>query len=142
MKFNTGFFDGLFGKKTTLQVPQDDGTSREVTATESWLKKMKDEGKIVRSENPPDTVIFHVIGLDGPETRHLRVGTDIPFAQYQKLKDPRTGALYGLTVYENGAPKTTIIGKEIWGQAETQFREIDRDGEESMKLAMKMLKNL
>ena len=44
MKFSTGFFDGIFGKKTTLQVPQDDGTTREVPVTEAWLKKMQAEG--------------------------------------------------------------------------------------------------
>jgi hypothetical protein len=142
VKFSTGFFDGLFGKKTTLQVPQDDGTTREVPCTEAWLKKMQDEGTTKMSEKPSDTVIFHVIGPDGSETRHLRVGTDIPSAQYQKLKDPRTGALYGLTVYDNGSPKTTVIGKQIWEQAKTQFGEIDRAGEESMKRAMEMFKNL
>jgi len=103
---------------------------------------MQDEGTTKMSEKPSDTVIFHVIGPDGSETRHLRVGTDIPSAQYQKLKDPRTGALYGLTVYDNGSPKTTVIGKQIWEQAKTQFGEIDRAGEESMKRAMEMFKNL
>lgn len=142
MKFNTGFFDGLFGKKTTLQVPQDGGTTREVPATEAWLKNMQAEGKISMSINRSDTVIFHVIGPDGSETRHLRVNTDIPDAQYQKLKDPETGALYGLTVYENGTQKTTVIGKQIWEQAKTQFEAIERTGEESIKRTMEMFKKL
>jgi hypothetical protein len=142
MKFSTGFFDGLFGKKTTMQVPQDDGTTREVPVTEAWLKKMEAEGKISMSERPSITVPFHVIGPDGSETRQLRVGVDIPDAQYQKLKDPNTGALYGLTVYESGAPKTTVIGKKIWDQARAQFGEIDRAGEESIKRTMEMFKKL
>ncbi len=142
MKFSTGFFDGLFEKKTTLQVPQDNGTTRDVPVTEAWLKKMQTEGKISMSEKPSDTVTIHVIGPDGSETRHLRVGVDIPDAQYQKLKDPKTGVLYGLTVYENGTPKTTVIGKQIWEQARTQFGAIDRAGEESMKRTMEMFKKL
>lgn len=140
MKFSTGFFDGLFGKKTTLQVPQEDGTTRDVPVTEAWLKKMQAEGKISKSEKQPDTVAFHVIGPDGSETRHLRVGVDIPDAQYQKLKDPKTGALYGLTVYENGTPKTSVIGKHIWDQARAQFGEIERAGEESIKRTMEIFK--
>lgn len=35
MKFSTGFLDGLFGKKTTLRVPKDDGTTREVPVIEA-----------------------------------------------------------------------------------------------------------
>ena len=62
--------------------------------------------------------------------------------QYQKLRDPKDGALYGLMVYENGAPKTTIIGKEVWEQANAQFGEIDREGEEFMKRTMDKFKNL
>ncbi len=142
MKFSTGFFDGLFGKKTTLQVPQEDGTTREVPVTEAWLKSMQTEGKICISEKPPDTVAFHVIGPYGSEIRHLRVGVDIPEGQYQKLRDPKTGALYGLTVYENGTAKTSVIGKQIWEQARTQLGEIDRAGEESIKRTMKMFKKL
>jgi hypothetical protein len=142
MKFSTGFFDGLFGKKTTLQVPQEDGTTRQVPVTEAWLKKMEAEGTISMSEKPSNTVPFHVIGPDGSETRHLRVGVDIPDAQYQKLKDPNTGALYGLTVYESGTPKTAVIGKTIWDQARAQFGEIDRAGEESIKRTMEMFKKL
>jgi hypothetical protein len=44
MKFSTGFFEGLFGKKTTLQVPQDDGTTKEVPVTEVWLNQMRAGG--------------------------------------------------------------------------------------------------
>ena len=103
---------------------------------------MQAEGNISMSETPPGTVAFHVIGPDGSETRHLRVGVDIPEAQYKKLADPKTGALYGLTVYENGTPKTTVIGKQIWEQAKAQFGEIDRAGEEAMKRTIEMFKKL
>jgi len=133
MKFSTGFFNGLFGKKTTLRVPQDDGTTREVPVTEAWLKKMQAEGKISMSEVKSSTVPFYVIGPDGSETRQLRVGTDIPEAQYEKLADPKTGALYGLTVYESGTPSTNVIPKHLWEQAKAQFGEIDRVGEEFMQ---------
>lgn len=142
MKFTTGFFDGLFGKKTILQVPQDDGTTRESPVTEASLKKMQAEGKISMSEAHSDTVPFYVIGPDGSETRRLRMGTDIPEAQYKKLADPQTGALYGLTVYEAGTPKTNVIPKHIWEQAKTQFGEIDREGEEFMQKTMDKFKNL
>lgn len=87
-------------------------------------------------------VPFYVIGPDGSETRHLRIGADIPEVQYKKLADPKTGALYGLTFYENGTPKTSVIPKQLWEQAKAQFGEIDRAGEEAMKATMEKFKNL
>lgn len=142
MKFSTGFLDGLFGKRTTIQVPQDDGTTRDVRVTEAWLKKMEAEGKISVPTVSPRSVPFHVIGPDGSETRSMRVGIDIPEAQYRKLADPETGALYGLTVYENGVPKTAVIAKHVWKQAMAQFGDIDREGEEFMKRTREKFKNL
>lgn len=142
MKFSTGFFDGLFGKKTTLQVTQDDGTTRDVPVTEAWLEKMQAEGKIDMTEAPSDTVPFYITGTDGSETRQLRVGTDIPEEQYKKLADPKTGALYGLTVYENGVPRTNVVPKHIWEQGEAAFGEIDRAGSEAKKRTMDRFKNL
>ena len=136
MKFSTSFIDGIFGKKIKIEVPQDDGTIREVLVTEAWLNKMQVEGKISMSEAPSSTVPFHVIGPDGSETRHLRVGKDIPEAQYKKLADPQTGALYDLKVYENGNPSTNVIPKHLWEQAKAQFSEIDRTSEEFMQELM------
>ncbi len=103
---------------------------------------MQTEGKIEMSESLPSTVPFHVIGPEGAETRQLRVGVDIPQAQYEKLVDPGTGALYGLTVYEKGVPKTTAIPHHVWEQARAKFAEIDREGEESMRKIMGKLENL
>jgi hypothetical protein len=128
VKYSTGIFDEIFGKKRLLEVPQEDGTTREVFVTEAWLKKTQAEGKISTSEPHRRTVPFHVVGPDGSETRHLQVGEDIPEARYKRLADPQTGALYGLTVYEAGKPKTSIIPKHIWEQARAQFEEIDRAG--------------
>lgn len=142
MEFSTGFFDDLFGKKITLQVPQDDGTIRDVSATEAWLKKMQAEGKLSISEAPPATVPLHVIGPDGSETRQLRVGADIPDVQYKELADPKTGALYGLTVYKNGIPETSVIPKHLWEIAKAQFGEIERAGEEDMRVTMEKLRSL
>lgn len=142
MKFSTGFIDGLFGKQTTLKMPQDDGTMLEVPVTEAWLKKMQAEGNITMSEKLSDLVPFHVIGPDGSETLQLRVGCDIPEVEYQKLRDPKDGSLYGLTFYENGSPKTTVVGKEVWEQAKATYAEIDRQGEQFLNSTMDRLKNL
>jgi len=142
MKYSTGFIDNLFGKKIMIEMPQEDGTMREVPVTEAWLHKMQAEGKISMSNKQSDLVPFHVVGPDGSETLQLRVGVDIPEAQYKKLRDEKDGALYGLTVYENGEPKTTVIAKEIWEQAKAQLAEIDREGEEFIKGTLDKLKNL
>lgn len=145
MKFSTGFFDGLFGKKTTLKMPQDDGSTKDVPVTEAWLKKMLETGKISMSENLYDPIPFHVIdpiGSNDSETRHLRVGIDISREQYQKQADPITGDLYGLTVYENGMPKTSVISKQLWEQAKAQFEEMERTYQESTENYMSEINTL
>ena len=140
VKFSTGFFDGLFGKKTTLQVPQDDGSIRDVPVTVAWLKKMEADGiaKISKSE----TVPFYVSGPDGSETKHLKVGVDIPEAHYKKLADPETGALYGLTFYESGTPTTNIVPKHVWEQAKAHVKEIDQANKEFMQQTIDRFKDL
>jgi len=126
MKFSTGFFDGIFGQKMMLRVPQDDGSEKEVRVTKAWFEKMESEGKLGVPETQYDSVPFHVIGPDGSRTRHLLVGVDISQERYEKLVDPTTGALYGLTVYEGGEPETSVVPKHIWQRAKDEFAEIDR----------------
>lgn len=142
MKFSTGFLDGLFGKKTTIRVPQDDGTTIEAPVTEAWLKKMEAEGEISMSEVPSDTVPFYVIGPYGSETLRVQVGKDIPKAQYKKLADPQTGALFGLTFYENGIPKTSFVPRHMWEQALEGTVRAKELTDEFMKETMDQFKNL
>jgi len=95
MKFNTGFFDGLFGKKVTLQLPQDDGTTREVRVTKAWLEKMTEKGELDYHGKPSEEVLHDNISpndivikldkyrtelvslmdtIDGPINNHLEIG--------------------------------------------------------------------
>jgi hypothetical protein len=133
MKFSTGLFDSLFGKKTTLEIPQDDGTLKKVRVTEAWLKRMKNEGHFTISEVSDQVVNFHVLGLNRIETQKLRVGTDIPKAKYEKLKDDESGDLYGMTVYKNGTQTTNVISKQMWKMAKEQYDEIEEAGKKSME---------
>jgi len=142
MKYHTGLFDKLFGKKVTLRVPQDDGSTKELSVTEAWLSKMEAEGKVGIEDLSSKKIPFHVIGPDGSETRQLTVGEDIPHAQYEKLADPETGDLYGIMVYENGSPRTNVVSKPMWGQVKSQFDSIDAAGEASRRSLREQLGDL
>ena len=89
-----------------------------------------------------DTVPFHVIGPDGSETHHIRIGVDIPESQYQKQADPQTGELYGITYYKDGVAETTVVPKKVWEQALTQVAEIDKAGADAMRKIRGMFDNL
>lgn len=117
MRFSTGIFDWLFGKKATVEVPSDSGGTRSVKVTQAWLRKMEAEGKISRAEQGNDSVPMHIVGPDGVSHCQVSIGTDIPADVYQRLKDAKTGHLYAIMVYESGIPKTTCLSKEKWDQA-------------------------
>ena len=109
---------------------------------QSALHAAATEPSPTTSDAKSKTVPFHLIGPDGSETRHLQIGPDISESQYRKLADPQTGAVYGLTVYENGTSKTTPVTKRIWEEAQAQFGEIDRAGEDAIRRIRDTFKGL
>lgn len=46
MKTSVGFWDALFGKRVTLEIPSPNGSVKKAEVTKKWLEKMKNEGKI------------------------------------------------------------------------------------------------
>jgi hypothetical protein len=127
MKFSTGFWDSLFGKKATIEVKQDDGSVRQVRVTQAWLKQMERDD-VLGISTP---VQVYVIGPNGSEERQMLVGIDIPEDKYRQLVDPTTGALYALEVIEEGSTKNMIVKKEMWETAKRQYDAIDRASEGS-----------
>jgi hypothetical protein len=118
-RFSTRLFDAIFGKKMTIQVPQKDGTVRDVRVTKAWYEKMLADGKM--SVAPKNTVHVHIIGPYGLRRDSLVVGVDIPAERYERLVDPQTGSLYAIEVFEAGEPSMTIVPRAIWEEAKRQL---------------------
>ena len=142
MKFSTGFFDAIFGEKTTIEVRQDDGMLMKVRVTTAWLKKMQDEEKMNMTAAPENAVHLHIVGPDGLEHDQLIVGKDIPEEQYKRFVDPETGALYAIKIYERGVPKMRVISKEMWVEAKQEMDAIESEGQVAIVRTKKELNSL
>lgn len=46
MTFSTGFWDSLFGKRTTINVTTSDGKVKDIPVTIKWLETMEHEGRV------------------------------------------------------------------------------------------------
>lgn len=141
MRTDIGFFDRLFGKKATIQLPKPDGSVRKVKVTVRWLEEMERLGKI--SPVGGQTVKVHILdpeaglgqalGLADEELKELgmskavetyrveewTIGKEISAEQYRDFCDPGTRDLYVLLAYEAGKPSTHVVRREIWIQART-----------------------
>ena len=117
MALNTGFFDGLFGEKVELEVSQSDGTTKKISVTKAWLRRMESEGKISTSEPPPQTIDVHYLGPDGVEVRKWRIGSDISEADHRRKVDSQSGLLYGLIYFEEGIERSQIVPRQAWEAA-------------------------
>lgn len=133
MRFDVGLVDRLFGKKTTLELPGPGGTLRTVSVSVKWLEKMQLEGRITLA--PPREVKVHILDPGGPlrvemglsgssEEYYVAtwiVGEDISEDQCERFIDRKTDAIYAMTVYEKGIPKTSIVHKDLWDRAKSQM---------------------
>lgn len=139
MRTDMGLFDRLFGKKTTLQLPRQDGSIHEIKVTLRWLEEMERLGKI--SPVGGQTIKVHILdpqaglgqalglsddALDrlgitrAPDVYRVEewtIGEHISADEYKRFADPRTRELYVLLVYKAGKSSTRACPKEIWLQA-------------------------
>ncbi len=119
MKFSVGILDSLFGKKVTLEVPDENGNIIKREVSEKWLEQMQVEGKISRIHKP--TVRVHMMDpLTGPQIIYWTVGEDVSQEQVNKYKD-EVGDIYALTAYEAGKPTVMILSKQYWKDALTKM---------------------
>jgi hypothetical protein len=113
MRLWVGLFDRLFGKRITIEVPNDGGP-RPVRVTERWLKQMEQEGRMA----PVRTVTVHVADtLRGEYTAEWTIDGDIPREMFERRFDPAEGCLYAIVVYRDGLPETHVTDKGTWTQA-------------------------
>jgi len=114
-----GLFDSLFGKKVTLNLTDSGGKPIKRVVSEKQLEQWKSEGKI--SELP--TIRVHILDPMGSHTANWQIGKDISEEIVAKAKDPATGDLYAMRVYEAGVPKTSVLPKEHWLKAKSAMGE-------------------
>ena len=105
-----GLLDSLFGKKVTLNLTGEDGEPIQRTVSEKQLKQWEAEGKI--SVLP--TIRVHILDPKGSHIATWQIGKDISEEIVAKAKDPQTGDLYALRVYEAGVPRTSVLPKAHW----------------------------
>ena len=114
-----GLIDSFFGKKVTLNLTDEDGKPIKRVVSEKQLKQWEAEGKI--SVLP--TIRVHILDPMGSHTADWQIGKDISQEIVTKARDPETGDLYALKVYEAGVPKTSVLPKAHWLKAKAAMGE-------------------
>lgn len=113
MKFFTGFWDSIFGKKIIIEVPGPNGQIIKRKVTQRWFEKMKSTGRI--KEIKEGMVRVHMINpVSGYSIEHWIVGKDVDVETVNKFRDLKTGDLYAMTAFENGQPKIRVLKKDFW----------------------------
>ena len=149
MRTDMGFFDRLFGGKATIQLPQQDGSTRTVRVSIKWLEEMERLGKIstVMSQSikvhvldprgglgqelasqyalPPE--MLEDLGMSTAAEKYRveawKVGVEISAGDYFKFRDQHTDALYVLLEYQAGKPNVRILPRDLWVQARHELGE-------------------
>ncbi|MGH7514763.1 MAG: hypothetical protein ACREOQ_17800 [Gemmatimonadales bacterium] len=122
MRLHTGFWDWLFGKKVTIELPGPGGVRR-VKASERWLAQMEREGRMARAEGEHVTV--HVLDpARGYHTTVWKIGEDISSEKAAEFIDQATQALYLLRVYREGSPESFLLRKDVWDDTKRKFDQV------------------
>jgi len=127
---HTGWWDRLFGKKMVMNVPNPDGSTRQVSVTESWRDLMIDHG-VIR----PEVVSVHVKDLDYeiyrllPEQYRSRIPRGPRYTEQWHVRskgispsvlstfyDKQTQAMYAVCHTEDPqkGPETSLVPKSFW----------------------------
>jgi hypothetical protein len=123
-QFSVGLIDRLFGKRTTLEIPGGNGKIIKRTVTEKWLETMQKQGKMSIVTDIVRAHILDPMADEGYGVSYWKIGEYISAEQVDTFKDPETGDIYILVVYEGEGAVTRIIKKEIFEQVFEEFRNI------------------
>ena len=134
-----GLFDFLFGKKVTLEIPDQNRNivKRKIS------KKMFDEMIAKGDLKCADTVKAHILDPNrGYYSEDWVVGEDISKEHVEKFATP-SSEIYVAIAYESGGPNIMITTKEIWDKQRSIFDMIDKgeDYEKALDEQMSNLKN-
>ena len=111
MRFSVNIWDALFGEKTTLEWPDQDGNIGKRQVTRRWLEKLKEEGT---AKHISTEVRVHMLHLDREEELLWVIGQDVDQETVDRFWDPETCALYAMTHFEAGEPQTSVMQKHLW----------------------------
>lgn len=112
MNFSTGLWDRFFGKKTTLEIPDQDGAIINRVVSIKWLSEMIRQGKITPVDNIILTHILDPLAKDGYVAEHWTIGEDVSQDSVDKFINTKTKELYAMVVYKNGEGSTYLLKKE------------------------------
>lgn len=122
MRFSNGLLDSFFGRRTTISVPLTDGTSRQISVTEKWLRKMQANGAISPFMSADGMVeVHHYDAFEGYSVRFWKIGEDIDQEMVTKFQDPESSSLYVMTVYKGQESKTTVLKRSQWEEWRAKF---------------------
>lgn len=124
MKFSVGIFDYLFGRKITLEVPDNKGNIIKQKVTKKWMDKMVASGNISIEKN--EMVRVHILDplVMHPVIESWQVGLDIDQHSIDEYKDKQSGDIYVLISYNGGVPTKMIVKKEMWDDIFEQIASI------------------
>lgn len=124
-------WDSIFRKKVTIQIRDENGNPKEVKVTERQFREWEAAEKVSHVE----TVVAHVLDPIAGYTKQMwRVGSDIEADTVKELGE--NGEIFIIVAYEQGEPKTMVCDRALWLRVKAQDDEVDRSGEEAMKIFM------
>jgi hypothetical protein len=121
-RFSDGLLDGFFGRRTTINVPLPDGTSRQIGVTEKWLRKMQATGAISPFISAEGMVeVHHYDAFAGYSLRLWKIGEDVDQQMVAEFQDPESNSLYVMTVYKGQESKTMVLKRSQWDEWRAKF---------------------
>lgn len=129
MKTYVGISDRLFGKWVKMQLPQPDGSIKEVPVTEKWLAKMQGEKKMSQVAQVHiwdvrcgmSAMDFLMEGPGDPfRIEQWTIGKQISQTQYDRFRD-KNGDLYVSVNYKEGEPEQILLSKPAWDELMRRF---------------------
>jgi len=145
MKTYVDFWDKLFGKRVSFDLPMPDGSVKKMRVTMKWLEKIQKQRLMkdvtsemvkvnildptggISQENYEDPTQFIESLLEQKEIQRVeywRIGDRVTQEQYDNFLDSETGELYAITTYEDGKPRTFITQRSMWEQAREEMRNV------------------
>ncbi len=134
-----GLFDFLFGKKVTLEIPDQRGNIVKRKISKKMFDEMIAKGDLQRA----DTVKAHILDPNrGYYSAHWIVGEDISKEDVEKFATP-SSEIYVAVAYKGGEPNIIITTKEIWDKQRSIFDMIDKgeDYEDALDAHLSNLKD-
>lgn len=134
-----GILDFLFGKKVTLEIPDQNGNIVKRKISKKTFDEMIAKGDLKRA----DTLKAHILDPNkGYYSEDWVVGEDIPKEHAEKFATPLS-EIYVVVAYESGERKVIVTTKEIWDKQRSIFDMIDKgeDCEDALNAQLSDLKS-